>query len=166
MASASLPEAQPSGWGKNKNQKFAAQIASPWGYKPGDDLEKLMRSLGGRIEVGTIDEVLTTGSITVNGPGDFVISLSPISGSRRSRFTIAHELGHYVLHSRLGKEPVSVPAMGPGKWSGKPTGLLPAFSCRREFREQRKAGWGDAELATHFDVSEAAVQVRRQSLGT
>jgi hypothetical protein len=166
MGGASHPEAKPCGWGRDRIQEFAARIASAWGYKPGGDLIELVKSLGGQVKVGKIEEVLTTGSITVDGPGDFLISLSPLSGFRRSRFTVAHELGHYVLHSQLGKKRISVQRDGSGPVEWEANWFAAGFLMpEKDFRTRRKAGWGDAELAMHFDVSEAAVQVRRQSLG-
>ena len=99
------------------------------------------------------------------GPNHFEISLSPLSGNRRSRFTIAHELAHYVLHSDLGKMPLKVQRDGSGQVEWEANWFAAGFLMpAKEFRTKIAEGWGNAELAEHFDVSEAAVQIRRQSL--
>ena len=53
----------------------------------------LVHRLGGRVMVGNGRE-----SLHVNSVGDFIIYLPQMTSSRRDRFTIAHELGHYFLH--------------------------------------------------------------------
>ena len=60
---------------------------------------------GGKIEYQQYDDWLQTeeGSIIVRGHRDFTIFISNFTSSTRDRFTIAHELGHYVLHSQMGK---------------------------------------------------------------
>lgn len=160
-------EAQPCGWSKAQVQSVAAQVAKKLGYKPGDELAPLIRKLGGKIEVARWDEVGTTGSITVRATGDFTISLSPLSGNRRDRFTIAHELGHYVLHSELGKKaPLSVRRDGSDRVEWEANWFAAGFLMpEEEFRHRANEGWSNAWLAVHFDVSEAAVEVRRKGLG-
>ena len=145
---------------------MAAKVAEKLNYKPGDDLVALVRTLGGRIVTADWSEVGNTGSITVYGPQDFVISLSPLSGNRRDRFTIAHELGHYVLHSEFGKRaPLSVRRDGSDRIEWEANWFAAGFLMpEADFSKLAGEGWSDAWLAVHFDVSEAAVDIRRMAL--
>jgi hypothetical protein len=160
-------EAKPCGLNKAQVQSVAAQVAKKLGYKPGDELAPLVKKIGGKIEVASWDEVGTTGSITVRAAGDFTISLSPLSGNRRDRFTIAHELGHYVLHSEMGKKaPLSVRRDGSDRVEWEANWFAAGFLMpEAEFRKLAGEGWSNSWLAVHFDVSEAAVEVRRMGLG-
>lgn len=164
---AQFKEAKPCNWSKKQVQDAAAKVAEKLNYKPGDDLIALVRKLGGRIETADWSEVGSTGSITVNGPRDFTISLSPLSGNRRDRFTIAHELGHYVLHSKIGKiSPLSVKRDGSDRIEWEANWFAAGFLMpEAEFHRLVGEGWSDAWMAVHFDVSEAAVGVRRAGLG-
>jgi len=59
------------------------------------DLEKLLSALGGRSEMASYG---SAESLRVEDDGSFTIFVPPYTSSRRDRFTIAHELGHYFLH--------------------------------------------------------------------
>jgi hypothetical protein len=128
------------------------------------DVRDLVRQLGGKVAVGDSRE-----SLHVNGPGDFTIFLPHITSSRRDRFTIAHELGHYFLHYLHPKRDASA-SFGRGERNVVETQanvfaaslLMPT----KEFREAWRRHNGNARaLATIFDVSPAAVEVRAEVLG-
>ncbi len=135
------------------------------GYQPGGDLEVIVQRLGGKVVHTDWESARETGSMEVRGPKDFTINLSPFSGGRRARFTIAHELGHYIMHSRQGQIPLQIMRDGTGRVEWEANWFAAGFLMPREFfLERAKAGFGDAELAEYFDVSEAAVQLRRTSV--
>jgi hypothetical protein len=76
------------------------------------DLSDIIRLNGGRIQyisptdfckLGERGRVLLTNSIYVHGEQDFDIILPTDAPLVEQRFTIAHELGHYALHSKTGK---------------------------------------------------------------
>ncbi len=159
-------EPQPIGWSRAEVQKFASDAALKLGYKPGDDMEAVVeKKLGGRISVSDWDSSRDTGAIQVEGPKNFLISLSPLSGHRRSRFTIAHEIGHYMLHSQMGRIPIRVKRDGSGQVEWEANWFAAGFLMpEKEFKTKRAEGWGDAELAEHFGVSLAAVTIRKESL--
>lgn len=164
-AAAPFQEPRPIGWEKRTVQKFASDAAKKLGYKPGDNIEAVVEKLGGKIEVSDWDSSNDTGAIQVRGKNDFLISLSPLSGHRRSRFTIAHELGHYMLHSQMGKIPIQVRRDGFGRVEWEANWFAAGFLMpEEEFKALRADGWGDAELAEHFGVSIAAVVIRKESL--
>lgn len=128
------------------------------------DIRELVRQLGGRIEYGDGQE-----SLHVNGPGDFTIFLPRVTSSRRDRFTIAHELGHYFLHY-LYPERQSSAAFGRGLQNSVETQanvfasslLMPEEKYRELYDRHR----GDTfALSRIFEVSPAAAQVRAEVLG-
>lgn len=161
----SFPDPTPCNWSRQEVQSFAADAAKKLGYQPGDEVEKVVEMLGGRVELTDFASAANTGSITVYGPEDFVIALSPLAGSGRSRFTMAHELGHYVLHSKLGKIPLQVRRDGSGRTEWEANWFAAGFLMpEEEIRTKIAEGWGNAELAEHFGVSEAAIEVRRKAL--
>ena len=158
-------EAAPCNWSRTDVQRLASTAAKELGFSPGDNIEQLIERLGGRVTKSDWESARETGSITVRGPNDFEISLSPMSGDRRSRFTIAHELGHYVLHAYAGKKPLKVQRDGSGPVEWEANWFAAGFLMPEHvFRAKINEGFGDAELAEHFGVSKEAVQIRRQSL--
>lgn len=160
-----VQEPQPIGWTRSKVQQFASKAAKKLGYQPGSDIEEIVHTLGGRISQSDWGSTSATGSITVSGPQNFHIYLSPLSGERRSRFTIAHELGHYMLHSQFGQIPITVRREGSGPVEWEANWFAAGFLMpEEEFRAKVKAGYGDAMLAEHFGVSMAAVQIRQSTL--
>lgn len=86
-------------------EKFAEDMAVKVGFKPGDDIEDLVRRAGGDLVVGSSghgdDE---SGSIIARAIDDFTVYISQHTSSKRDRFTIAHELGHLLLHFRAIKD--------------------------------------------------------------
>ncbi len=88
----------------------------------------------------------------------------------RARFTIAHELGHYRSHVQAnGEKPIdhidyrihgetSPEEYGANEFAGAL--LMP----EARFREAVKSGLSTAEIARKFEVSKAAVRVRREVL--
>jgi IrrE N-terminal-like domain len=158
-------EASPCNWSRADVQRFASDVAKKLGFSPGDNVEQLIERLGGRVAKSDWESARETGSITVRGPRDFQISLSPLSGDRRSRFTIAHELGHYILHARAGKKPLYIRRDGSGPVEWEANWFAAGFLMPEDvFRTRVAEGFGDAELAEHFGVSKEAVQIRRQAL--
>ena len=156
---------EPCLWDKVSVEKFASEVAEKLGYKSDKDIGSFVEKLGGRIEYTDWDIALQTGSITVFGPGKFSIFLSPFSGVRRDRFTIAHELGHYMLHSRAGSNPIAVKRAGSGRVEWEANWFAAGFLMpRNEFKEKMAEGYTDAELAEHFGVSQNAVEIRKQNL--
>ncbi len=156
---------EPIGWSRSQVQSFAEQVATQLQYQPNEDIRACVRKLGGQVRDDNWDSARDTGSIKVAGPGAFTIALSPLSGGNRARFTIAHELGHYFLHSRAGKIPLEVERDGDGRpeWEANwfaAAFLMPAAS----FRAKVAQGLTTAELAEAFGVSEAAVEVRQKTI--
>jgi len=59
----------------------------------------------GRIHtVGLFDYTSISGSIIIHGEDNFDVLLQEYTSPLQDKFNLAHELGHYILHSDLGKE--------------------------------------------------------------
>lgn len=65
---------------------------------PIENIEKLVRTLGGTVVVKTGLDQLYDGTIRKVDENSFEIAISPSQGDERKNFTIAHELGHLFLH--------------------------------------------------------------------
>lgn len=149
---------------------IAENVRKKVGYNPGDPLEPIVVKLGGEIRyVETHDN---SGSIIVE-PGRFWISISKDTSLARDRFTVAHELGHYVLHylyqnQRNRKNIVHLQAQRNGSdqaefeanWFAAAF-LMPAILFREKYQHTEKNLFA---VAQHFDVSPQAAQVRAESL--
>ncbi len=134
-------------------------------YKRGGrgDVRDLVERLGGRIAVGDTRE-----SLHVNAVGDFTIYLPHMTSSRRDRFTIAHELGHYFLHYLHPKREAAA-SFGRGERDVIETQANVFASSLLMPTEEFKKAWtrhsGNARaVATQFDVSPVAVEVRAEVL--
>jgi Zn-dependent peptidase ImmA (M78 family) len=154
---------------------FASQVAEHFGYAPGAPLSPIVEKMGGTISTQNILDFnrLPSGSIRVDGVGRFQIFIASHTGPTRDRFTIAHELGHYVLHylypNQNGKkiERLEAQRYGSGRveWEANwfAAGLLmPASS----FTQRYYALNGSlASLADEFGVSIESARIRAQFVG-
>lgn len=157
----------PSNVGKKQVEQYAVQVATLTEFRPGGDLTEMVALLGGRIHYQPIDDWFDEdGSIFVHGKDDFDILLPQYTSPLRDRFTIAHELGHYFLHSDQGNRPIIAYRRGSTRieWEANwfAAGLL---MPHLEFRSLCDAGWNVDQLAAHFFVSEQAATVRRNAIG-
>ncbi len=160
---------------KSAVDELAANVAGQIGYEPGTDLTSAVQSLGG---VLVIQDILTSnlrssGSIRVEEDNSFRIYLASHTGPLRDRFTIAHEIGHYVLHylwpNRSGRVVRRLEAQryGTGRveWEANwfAAGfLMPADDFRRKFAE---FDGNIAMIAAHYGVSAKAAEIRVEYLG-
>ncbi|MBO0144221.1 ImmA/IrrE family metallo-endopeptidase [Agrobacterium sp. Ap1] len=154
---------------------MAADVARQVGYEPGADLSPIVKQLGGRIVVNNVWDVAdeTSGSIMIENDGSFTIAIASHTGAERDRFTIAHELGHYVLHylwpRHNGKDvgPVEARRYGSGRveWEANwfAAGfLMPAGAYKSAWVELKGV---IGELADRFGVSTDAARIRAETLG-
>ncbi|MEZ6090663.1 MAG: ImmA/IrrE family metallo-endopeptidase [Pirellulaceae bacterium] len=157
----------PTNQAKTVVETFAKDVASQFGFGIGNDVSELVRELGGRIRYEDIMESIEeeSGSIVVHGQHDFDITLPHYTSALRDRFTIAHELGHFLLHSDLGATPIIAYRNGSGRieWEANwfAAGLLmPA----EEFRaECQLPDVSTAQLAAKFGVSLDAARIRQEA---
>lgn len=152
---------------KDEIDSYASRVADSVSLPPGGDIVPIISLLGGRIHyLNGIESWSGDETIFVHGRQDFDIILSAFSSPRRDRFTIAHELGHYLLHAQQGDIPLVASRKGSNRaeWEANwfAGGLL---MPQIEFRKAFGAGNSPLELAGMFAVSVPAVEVRSKVLG-
>jgi Zn-dependent peptidase ImmA (M78 family) len=91
---------EPIGWTKRAVLDVAEKLAASWNLAPGEPLDALVKKLGGDVEYQDALSVDASedGSILIDGRHNFRIYVPDYVSYERNRFTIAHEIGHYVLH--------------------------------------------------------------------
>jgi predicted transcriptional regulator len=162
-------EARPEPTGRSREyiDGLAGRIAGKLGLEPGDDLKPVVERLGGKVTVRPWNEPRSDGSIYVHGPEKFEIFLSPFTGPLRDRFTIAHELGHYFLHSLVGQNPIRINREGNDRTEWEANWFAAGFLMPEDKFKQK---WEEFEhrvepMAAHFVVSTQTVRIRSQILG-
>jgi Zn-dependent peptidase ImmA (M78 family) len=153
---------------------FAESVAKKLEVIPGDSLTNHVEKIGGRIELRDVDDLNESGAIVIRDEHDFTIFLPFHTGSKRDRFTVGHELGHYFLHYKLPtvqgrppKLPMKVSRYGSDRTETEANWFAAAFLMPAEdFRRVHKEFGGDPiAIADNFAVSRAAAEVRATSLG-
>lgn len=152
---------------------FAEEQREKTGLKNGFDLAKLVRKNNGEISyINYLDEDQTD-AIIVKPDGSFTIRLSAHTGALRDNFTIAHEIGHLLLHWPMVKATGDEYGMRATRridnsnedlrrceWEANwfaSAFLMPA----KEFEDAYKVG----NAAECFGVTQSAVKVRAKILG-
>ena len=159
---------------KQAVDRLAADVARQVGFQSGDDISPIVQKLGGRIQIRDLSEVAdpSSGSIFIRGPREFDIVLPSHTGLTRDRFTIAHELGHLVLHyiwpRHRGADvgPTMARRYGTGRVEWEANWFAAGFLMPAEdFKEfVRTSGSNTALLSVRYGVSPAAAEVRLRSL--
>lgn len=146
---------------------YAEQVGDHAGiYDPDGhaDIDTLLRRLGGAVGYATDEE-----SLHVRSRGDFTIFIPHFTSSRRDRFTIAHELGHYFLHYLHPKVNGELSFGRGGRDRAETEANVFASALLMPAKQFEAAYWaagGDTwKLAAQFDVSPRAAEVRAQVLG-
>lgn len=154
---------------KQEIQKYAEELASELNFKPGDPLEALIKHLGGTIQYQTIEEWHRSehGSIEVEEKGRFTIWLANFTGPLRDRFTLAHELGHYILHSKVGAIPLIRHRQGKdtGPMESEADWFAAGFLMPESiFKNLAEKGATTQELAARFRVSYTTADWRMKEI--
>lgn len=154
---------------KDLIEQFATDFAASVDYRPGADLKGIVARLGGRISYKGFADIGDTSdaSVFVFGHKDFEIYLPDYTSAERDRFSIAHELGHYVLHYPLVKKPMTAARYGSTRveWEANwfAAGfLMPATEFKKQFK---RTGGSLDDVARFFKVSNAAASARAKALG-
>jgi predicted transcriptional regulator len=163
-----LPAPSPTDWSKSSIDALAGQIAGRLNFAPGASVFELVNRLGGKIVYQDTEDWLKSesGSIVVVGEKQFTIYVSNFTSAVRDRFTIAHELGHYILHSSFGKKQIRVARSGANvrlEWEANwfAAGfLMPA----EVFRKEWTICHDKVLLAAKFNVSIESARIRVEYL--
>lgn len=176
MPNSTYEKAQPSGLSKPAVYSFAESIAKQLDFKPGDDIDALIERIGGKIKIANTitKDPAESGSLYVESPDNFTIIVPAHTSLARDRFTIAHELGHFILHylwknKNNGDPGGRMMALRKGsdrvEWEANwfAAGfLMPAA----EFRKVHASCNGSiSAIASKFGVSQHAAEIRANQLG-
>ncbi|SKA85742.1 Zn-dependent peptidase ImmA, M78 family [Paucidesulfovibrio gracilis DSM 16080] len=130
-----------------------------------DFLSSIMDENNGNVQYS--DTVERGETLKVNADGSFVIYLSNATSQLRDNFTIAHELGHYFLHTDI-KAPGDCIHTRRGsnrkEWEANWFAaelLMPAEEFTAAAKEHNNNAY---RLATLFEVSPSAAMVRLTAL--
>ncbi|MCG5242715.1 ImmA/IrrE family metallo-endopeptidase [Azospirillum doebereinerae] len=174
MAGEGYSSPQASGLTKHSVYKLAENVALQLGFEPGGDLFDALEKLGGRLSYKDFSGFGETdsGSLVVHGEGNFEVNLAKNTSPTRDRFTIAHEIGHYVLHFLWPrKQKIEITNMiaeryGSDRTEWEANWFAAAFLMpENEFRTAIAQANGDlSEVADKFGVSNMAARVRAEAL--
>jgi hypothetical protein len=164
-----------SGLTKDSVDHIASSVARQVAYSPGGDLVSIVTRLGGTISVQNVWDIAdkSSGSIRINAPNDFEISLASHTGPTRDRFTIAHELGHYILHYIWPRQqghvvgPIEAKRYGTGRVEWEANWFAAGFLMPRDiFVQSSTESRGNLSiLSQRFQVSLEAARIRQEYLG-
>ena len=154
---------------KNQAEEIAQKVIEVTGFIPGEmRVEEVVTALEGTIRYADLTaELAESGSMIVNGPENFIITLSDTSSELRDNFTIAHEIGHYILHSNLGQRTATFTRYGSNQLEWEANWFAAALLMPRDKFTSMSTELNNSSirLAAHFNVSEIAVDVRKKTLG-
>ena len=164
-----LLEPQPVNVTKAGVARLAERFAQRVEFRPGDSIESLVERLGGTVRyLGVHDSFFENdGSLMVWGPGEFEVRISGLTGVERDRFTIAHEIGHYVLHSRAGKQPIRAARCGSTRVEWEANWFASALLMpEADFKDTcSRYGNDPSRVAARYMVSRKAAEIRMKALG-
>ncbi len=103
-----LPPASAAGLSVGTIEMVANHFRKVVGDGSASDMHHLVGALKGKIKVVAPDErrLDIQGTLEVRSADDWTIYLAEQTGPLQDRFTLAHEIGHFVLHSKLGRTPL------------------------------------------------------------
>ncbi len=165
-------DATPSNLSKAQVNVIAESFAAQLNSTPGADLYAVVERIGGKVSVEDtlLSDPERSGSLYVDAPDSFKIILPAHTGRARDRFTIAHELGHYVLHYLWNPDKVGKPMMALRRGSERieweanwfaAAFLMPSEAFRRSFDAHNDI----SKVAEYFGVSQQAAELRAKNLG-
>ena len=136
------------------------------------DLEGLIDELGLKLYIDHSMPPSIAGKLQRDPhvPSGFRVVINGRDNERRQRFTMAHEVAHFVLHRDLFEDGLVDDAMYRSSLSDEYERqanrfaaqiLLPAAALREAYRETKALG----VLANRFNVSDAALRIRLSELG-
>lgn len=158
---------------REKILSIGEEVAKAFSYTDDFNIERVVDELGGRIVPNDFwDNLAKTGSLEVTGLRDFDIFIPNHTTHERDRFTIAHELGHYILHylSNVGPQANSkfrIDRYGNSAIEREANLFASSFLMPEgQFRDVFAQFSGDlSAVAMRFGVSEVTAQVRAKMLG-
>lgn len=157
---------------REKILSIGEEVAKAFSYTNDFNIDRVVNELGGRIVFNDFWENLSSrGSLEVSGLRDFEIFI-PSHTPERDRFTIAHELGHYILHYLTNAGPRAegkfrIERYGKTAIEREANLFASAFLMpEAQFKDAYRELGGDlGAVSMKFGVSEVAARVRAKMLG-
>jgi len=170
----------------NKAEKCAKEVlVQHKTSKPAIPVESIVKTYGIRVVLKPFDAEADFNDVSgmlYRTPADVVIGLNASHSVTRQRFSLAHELGHFLLHkgdvfvdakvnfrNRLSAMGVDREEIEANAFAAEL--LMPAEMLSSDFYEIFKRDNSDAHtsliqsLATRYEVSEMAMEFRLKNLG-
>ena len=163
-------EIKPINLNRQQIESLAESYAKATLYFPGetDIFNYVKNNLKGNISYTNNKTDSSGGSIEVKiDPKSFTIFLSNTTPTKRDIFTVAHELGHYVLHSKLGAVELTANRFGKTKAEQEANTfaaafLMPAEKVNKSYLINQHC---ISKMAEEFNVSYSAMEWRCKNLG-
>ena len=165
---------------KNRSQKTAQIILNSVGYNIPIDIERIIQSYNIEIRSQSLEDSMSSMLVIKNGRG--IIGINKAHPPTRQRFSLAHELGHYLLHSKstqifvdastiffrdeLASEGSDKEEIEANTFAAEL--LMPESVLRQIIRQQPLDAFDDRavqRLAAKFGVSVQALTIRLTRLG-
>lgn len=134
------------------------------------DLDAMASALGLKVGISAFEDPEVAGNIERTGDG-YRISLNAHDPARRQRFTLAHEIGHYILHRDLIGDGIT----DRGLYRSRLTTAIERQANRYAANLLMPAqlvfdAWHEGvnslpALSARFNVSEKAAEIRLDELG-
>jgi Zn-dependent peptidase ImmA (M78 family) len=150
---------------------FGESVSESVDWSPDLNLHELLKCNGGRVHyvdfaVFQQHPKIFDKSIYVHKKNDFDIILPAYASMIENRFTLAHELGHYVLHSKLSGDKCFACSNGDTPIEKEANCFALGFMMpSKAFHDACKEFSSDRDLSMFFFVPVGAVVARRMSLG-
>ncbi len=138
--------------------------------KPPIDLRGLAKALNLPVKASTLPPNIS-GEIRPDGDGGYVIKVSRHDSHGRQRFTVAHEIAHFLLHRKLIGDGITDDVLYRSEQSDAVEAeanrlaadiLMPANLLTEKYRTIKSLGGDEMvdSLAEIFSVSPAAMKIR------
>ncbi len=160
---------------KQQIDRIAESIAKQYNYNPETmSIDSFVSQFGARINIEDDDAFYENehGSCIVYGNKNFEILVPRSTAALRDNFTIAHEFGHYVLHSNAGNnisenDVLVFSRYGSDRLEWEANWFAAGLLMPRELfqRKLREFSGNIFWLASYFNVSTQAASYRADYLG-
>lgn len=128
------------------------------------NLREFVKSAHGKIHCVDIDDYAKSGSIYIHNKESFDIVLPMFTAPIRDRFTIAHEMGHFFLHSLAGERKMWADRKGSGPVEWEANWFAASFLMPRYLIKKNKITTV-SEMMDAFGVSAQAAELRLEYNG-
>lgn len=149
--------------------KFSEELADKLNFNPGDSLEDLVSNkFKISIEYIPLPEIINSGAIYVKHGEMPLIRINVYDNHLRRRFTLAHELGHYIIHSDMGEKEIIAARNGyneRAEWEANwfAAGFL---MPKKDFVTKHNEGLDKFDMSNYFHVSPSAISIREKYLNS